>query len=93
MNAVVVYDNIKDKELLDKIDLGVPFFIDYIDVNTVKGKKEAFKVKSHWGAKLDPFIELYDDENKISKVFYSEKQNAVNQLISYLNENFSKKIA
>lgn len=85
MNAVVVYDNIKDKELLDKINLGVPFFIDYINVNTVKGKKESYKVKSHWGAKLNPFIELYDDENKIIKVFYSEKQNAVNQLISYLN--------
>lgn len=85
MNAVVVYDNIKDKELLDKINLGVPFFIDYINVNTVKGKKESYKIKSHWGAKLNPFIELYDDENKIIKVFYSEKQNAVNQLISYLN--------
>lgn len=85
MNAVVVYDNIKDKELLDKINLGVPFFIDYINVNTVKGKKESYKVKSHWGAKLNPFIELYNDENKIIKVFYSEKQNAVNQLISYLN--------
>ena len=85
MNAVVVYDNIKDKELLDKINLGVPFFIDYINVNTVKGKKESYKVKSHWGAKLNPFIELYDDENKIIKLFYSETQNAVNQLISYLN--------
>ena len=85
MNAVVVYDNIKDKELLDKINLGVPFFIDYINVNTVKGKKESYKIKSRWGAKLNPFIELYDDENKIIKVFYSEKQNAVNQLISYLN--------
>ena len=85
MNAVVVYDNIKDKELLDKINLGVPFFIDYINANTVKGKKESYKIKSHWGAKLNPFIELYDDENKIIKVFYSEKQNAVNQLISYLN--------
>ena len=85
MNAVVVYDNIKDKELLDKINLGVPFFIDYINVNTVKGKKESYKVKSHWGAKLNPFIELYNDENKIIKLFYSETQNAVNQLISYLN--------
>ena len=85
MTALVVYDNIKDKELLDKIDLGVPFFIEYINVNTVKGKKEGYKVKSHWGAKLNPFIELYDNENKIMKVFYSEESNACNQLISYLN--------
>ena len=87
MNAVVVYDNIKDKELLDKINLGVPFFIDYVNMNTVKGKKEGFRIKGPWSAKLNPFIELYDDENKIIKVFYSETGNACNQLISYLNES------
>ena len=40
MTALVVYDNIKDKELLDKIDLGVPFFIDYINLNTKNGRKQ-----------------------------------------------------
>ena len=89
MNAIVVYDNIKDKELLDKIDLRVPFFINYINMNTMKGKKEGLRTKSPWGAKLNPFIELYDNENKIIKVFYSETGNACNQLISYLNESQS----
>ena len=89
MNAVVVYDNIKDKELLDKIHLRVPFFVEYVNMNTIKGKKEGFRIKSPWSAKLNPFIELYDDENKIIKVFYSEAGNACNQLISYLNESQS----
>lgn len=88
MNAIVVYDNIKDKELLDKINLGVPFFIDYINLNTKNGRKQGFQIKSHWGAKLNPFIELYDGK-EIIKVFYSEAGNACNQLISYLNESQS----
>jgi hypothetical protein len=87
VKAKVVYDNIKDKELLDKINLKVPFFIEYINVNTKDGKKEGFRVKSHWGARLNPFVELLDDENKIIKVFYSEKNNAINQLTAYLNES------
>ena len=87
MHAVVVYDNIKDKELLDKIDLGVPFFIDYIDARTLKGRKESYRIKGPWSAKFNPFIELYDEEDKIIKVFYSEMGNACNQLIAYLNEH------
>ena len=87
MHAVVVYDNIKDKELLDKIDLGVPFFIDYIDARTLKGRKESYRIKGPWSARQNPFIELYDEEDKIIKVFYSEMGNACNQLIAYLNEH------
>jgi len=87
MYAVVVYDNIKDKELLDKIDLGVPFFIDYVDTRTLKGRKEGYRIKGPWSAKFNPFIELYDENDKIIKVFYSEVGNACNQLIAYLNEH------
>lgn len=86
MNAIVVYDNIKDKELLDSIHLEVPFFVDYIDLQTKYGKKEGYVIKSHWGAIKNPFVELKDDEDKIIKVFYSEVGNACNQLIKYLND-------
>ena len=85
MEAIVIYDNKKDRELLDLIDSKFPIFIEYIDYNTVSGRKEAFKVKSHWSAKMNPFIVVQDGE-KIIKVFYSEKNNAINQLINFLNE-------
>lgn len=85
MTATIVYDNKRDRELLDLIDSKFPIFIQYIDSNTKNGKKEAYSIKSHWGAKLNPFVVIQDDE-KIFKVFYSEKSNAVNQLISYLND-------
>ena len=84
MEAIIVYDNKKDRELLDLIDSKFPIFIKYIDFNTVEGSKEAYRIKSHWGAIKNPFVVVQEKE-KILKVFYSEKNNAVNQLISYLN--------
>ena len=84
MTAIVVYDNKKDRELLDLIDSKFPIFIHYIDFNTKNGRKEAYTVKSHWAAKLNPFVVVKEDE-EIIKVFYSEKDNAINQLINYLN--------
>ena len=88
MQATVVYANKKDKELLSLIDSGVPFFINYIDYNTKNGRKEAYTIKSKWSAKLNPFVVLQEGE-EIIKVFYSEKENAVQQLINYL-KNESK---
>ena len=86
MNVRVVYKDLKDKEFLDKINLETPIFIDYIDLNSLKGKKEGWKLMNYYGATLTPFIELELDrvENRY-KPFYSETSNAVGQLINYLN--------
>lgn len=52
---------------------------------TLKGKKEAWKLKSHWAAKEDPFI-LVTEKDKPIKVFYSETgRDIINDLIEYLN--------
>ena len=88
MQATVVYENKKDKELLNLIYSEVPIFIEYIDFNTKNGRKEAYAVKSKWSARLNPFVVLQEGE-EIIKVFYSEKENAVQQLINYL-KNESK---
>ena len=86
MEAIVVYDNKKDRELLDLIDSKFPIFIHYIDFNTVDGRKEAYQVKSHWAAKMNPFVVVQEGE-EIIKVFYSETSNAVQQLTNWLNES------
>ena len=85
MTATVVYDNNKDRDLLNIINSKFPIFIEYIDYNTKNGRKEAFKIKSHWSAKLNPFVVITEGED-IIKVFYSETQNAVQQLVNYLND-------
>ena len=90
MEAVVIYENKKDREFLDLIDSKIPIFIRYIDYNTIEGRKEAYKVKSHWAARMNPFVVVQEDE-EIIKVFYSESgKNAIQQLINYLNESFNK---
>ena len=86
MTATIIYDNKKDKELLNLICSEVPFFIKYIDFNTKSGRKEAYTIKSEWSAKLNPFVVLQEGE-EIIKVFYSEKENAVQQLINYLKND------
>lgn len=82
MNVKLVYDDDKDRRLMELIDTKTPIFIDFINCNTVDGKKEAYRIKSHWAAKMNPFIEV---DQKV--VFYSEKNNAVNQFIQWLNDS------
>lgn len=85
MEAIVVYDNKKDRELLNLVDSKFPIFIKYIDFNTIDGRKEAYQVKSHWAARMNPFVVVQEGE-EIIKVFYSESENAITQLINYLNK-------
>lgn len=82
MEAIIVYNDLKDRELVKLIDTNIPIFVDYIDV--LKDKNRAYKIKSHWGAIANPFVELREGDKTI-KVFYSEKYNAIHQLIEYLN--------
>lgn len=57
----------------------------FIDITTMKGKKKGWALKSHWGAKLDPFI-LITKNNVPIKAFYSEdKKDIINETIKYLN--------
>ena len=91
MEAIVVYDNKKDRELLDLVYLEFPLFMHYVDFNTKDGRKEAYRIKSHWAAIKNPFVVLVDNEGNTLKVFYSDDKgdSAIYQLINYL-KNGSK---
>ena len=69
-----------------------PFLVEYIDTTTRHGKKEGWKLKEYWGAKVDPFCIIFDGDTP-KKAFYSEndwEDNAIVQLINYLqNEDSS----
>lgn len=84
----IVYDNEQDKELLDLIDIAVPFFVDYINVNTSKGRKEGFKLMNYWSARKLPLVVIKTDKlDAMPIVKYSDiGENAINQLIKYLND-------
>jgi len=84
MNVKIVYKDLKDKEFLDNVNLETPFFVEYIDINSKKGKKEGWKLMNYYGTNKFPFVEI---DNEIP--FYSEEGNAIFQLINYLNNENS----
>ena len=87
MRATIIYNNPQDKKLVDLIKVETPFFVNYIDSNTAIGQKESRKIKHIWSARKEPFVILETDDNEIMKVFYTESgDNAINQLIKYLND-------
>lgn len=61
-----------------------PFF-HFIDDRTKEGKKESFKLKGSWGARLTPFALCTEGDNAV-KAFYSETgEDIIESLINYLN--------
>ena len=84
-DIIVVYS---DKSQLDRIgdtSKYTPIF-HFVYSLAKKSKKEAWRIKSYYGAKLDPFAVILDDEKPI-KAFYTEAEDVINSLIKYLNSN------
>lgn len=79
----VIYDNESQvKRIGDALEVSPIFH--FIDSMSKKGKKEAWEIKSHWAAKLDPFV-LIMDGDKAVKAFYSETgEDVIESLINYL---------
>ena len=83
--VIVVYS---DKSQLDRIgdtSKYTPIF-HFIDSLAKKSKKEAWRIKSYYGAKLDPFAVILDNEKPI-KAFYTEAEDVIDSLTKYLNNN------
>lgn len=79
----IVCDESQAKKVEDAVK--VPSTFHFIDPLTSKGKKEAWSLKSYWGAKLDPFAIVMNGDKPV-KAFYSESENVIDNLILYLNE-------
>lgn len=84
-DVIVVYS---DKSQFDRIgdtSKYTPIF-HFVDSLAKKSKKEAWRIKSYYGAKLDPFAVVLDNEKPI-KAFYTEAEDVIDSLIKYLNNN------
>ena len=84
-DIIVIY---RDKSQLDRIgdtSKYTPIF-HFVDSLAKKSKKEAWRIKSYYGAKLDPFAVILDNEKPI-KAFYTESEDVIDSLIKYLNNN------
>lgn len=84
-DVIVVYS---DKSQLDRIgdtSKYTPIF-HFVDSLAKKSKKEAWRIKSYYGAKLDSFAVVLDNDKPI-KAFYTEAEDVIDSLIKYLNNN------
>lgn len=84
-DIIVVYSNKSQLDRIGDTSKYTPIF-HFIDSLAKKSKKEAWRIKSYYGAKLDPFAVILDDEKPI-KAFYTEAEDVINSLIKYLNSN------
>lgn len=84
-DVIVVYSDKNQLSRIGDTSQYSPIFR-FVDSLTKKGKKEAWKIKSYYGAKLDPFAVVLDKEKPI-KAFYTEAEDVIGSLIKYLNDN------
>ena len=83
MKVKVVYNNIRDKELIEMIRFDTPFFVEYIDLRTKNGLKEGWKIKNEYGARENPFVLVLDDEDNYVSCFWTDGTgNAVQQFVN-----------
>lgn len=85
MDITIVYN---DKSQIDRIgdtSKYSPIF-HFIDSLSKSSKRKAQKIKSYYGAKLDPFAVVLDNDKPI-KAFYTEAEDVIDSLIKYLNNN------
>lgn len=82
IDIYVAYDDSNIPKILEK-ELPDGMFIHLYDENTRTGKKEAWALKSEWGARLSPFVLVTEDGNP-KKAFYTEAGDVIVELLKYL---------
>lgn len=82
---VVYNDESQIRRIGGTYTLKVSPFFTYINEASQKGRKEAFALKGHWGARMTPFALCMNGEQPV-KAFYSETgEDVIKSLIDYLN--------
>lgn len=84
-DVIIVYSSKSQLDRIGDTSKYTPIF-HFVDSLAKKSKKEAWRIKSYYGAKLDPFAVILDGEKPI-KAFYTEAEDVINSLIKYLNNN------
>lgn len=83
-----VYNNPSDKDRILDANLR-NIFLELFDEGSYKEKKQAYKLKASCGARMTPFVAVYDGDELV-KAFYTEADDDVlKSLINYLNESTS----
>lgn len=84
-DVIIVYSSKSQLDRIGDTSKYTPIF-HFVDSLAKKSRKEAWRIKSYYGAKLDPFAVILDGEKPI-KAFYTEAEDVIDSLIKYLNNN------
>jgi hypothetical protein len=76
IELILVSANLEDEDKVLKSEVVDKFYFKFIDSNSVYTKKEAYTLKTDWGAKKEPFC-MVKEKDKVLRCFYSEKSNKV----------------
>lgn len=76
VELMLVSSNLEDEKKVLNSDIIDKFYFSFIDSNSIYTKKEAYALKSDWGARKEPFA-LVKYRDKVLRCFYSESSKKV----------------
>lgn len=82
IDIYIVYDNDKQIEKVRNLN-NESLTFHFVDITTRKGKKEGWRIKNGWSARLNPFVLVLKDNNPTS-VFYTEHEDVIKALLTYI---------
>jgi hypothetical protein len=93
MTIKLVYNSLLTNELnpssLTKELEGFPISFEFYDENIFSDKRKARQIKSSFGARLIPFVAVYENKKGI-KGFYSEVNECnINNIVNYVKDKTS----
>ena len=76
IELILVSSDLNDVEQVLESNIADKFYFTFVDSNSVHTKKEAYTLKTDWGAKKEPFCIVKEKDN-VLRCFYSEESNKV----------------
>lgn len=76
IELILVSSNLEDAEYILKSSIVDRFYFTFVDSNSAYTKKEAYTLKTDWGAKKEPFCIVKEKDN-VLRCFYSESNDKV----------------
>ena len=76
IELILVSSDLNDVEQVLKSNTADKFYFTFVDSNSAYTKKDAYTLKTDWGAKKEPFCMVKEKDN-VLRCFYSESSDKV----------------
>ena len=76
IELVLVSSNLEDEKKIVESKIVNRFYFTFIDSNSVYTRKDAYALKTDWGARKEPFC-IVKEKDKVLRCFYSESSKEV----------------